>query len=268
MGRPKRKLQPSELEPLEQIVSFIPIPWNEIVQEILQRPVKLQQPVTEGQLTLIWVGVRAWESALHWLIKWEWRSKHKIPLNRSLAKKYEAKGRLLQQIFRLCERCHTFQDAVPAVKVPYPNAAYWFGLVYWEYLWAEVADALQAIEPKKNTLKDNVIVERKAEALGYKNRENPLPGGSGREATYKLFEVARELARQSDSFEENYWNKFIAAYKNETAQLDSSDYGRIFVGEDGRAYVQSGKGRGRVYMSPPVEWKEKLEKINFITLTP
>jgi hypothetical protein len=266
MGRPKAKQQPSELEPLDYVTSFIPIPWNEVIQELLVRPIRLTQPVTEGQLALIWVEIRAWEAALHWVIKWEWRTKHKIPLKRSLAKRYEAKGRFLQQIFRLCERCHTFQDAVPSVKIPYRHAAYWFGVIYWEFLWNEVVEAFPAKELKKGMLKDNLIAERRAKFQGYKDRKNPISQHSPREATYKLFEVARELAEQSESFEENYWNKFVAAYKDETAQLDSSNYARIFVEEDGRAYVQSGKGRGRLYMPPPSCWKEKLEKLNFITL--
>lgn len=78
----------NKLPSLESVTSSIPIPWNVYIQKILSRPYpyrSLPRKPSEGELALIWYRLYAWEIALHWVIKKEWNTKHKIPAKRSLA---------------------------------------------------------------------------------------------------------------------------------------------------------------------------------------
>jgi hypothetical protein len=265
MGRPKKTPEPISTEPLEKIITYIPSPWNEIIETILPRNIKLPQPPNEGQLVLIEARVRAWTIALNWLIKWEWNHKHKIPAKRSIANGYLAKGKLLQAIFRLCERCHTFQASVPEVVIPYANAAYWFGFVFREFILHEVHSGFSATnEPKKGAKKAAVIKERQELVRKHKNFENPLPTDCMMEATYKLFEIAGRLAQNSPNFKRNYWDKFIQALEGENKQLDTPGFERLFV-EHGKAYIQNvGAGRGRLYIHPSPYIKEYMKNSKFI----
>ncbi|MBL1202467.1 MAG: hypothetical protein FWK04_26220 [Nostoc sp. GBBB01] len=265
MGRPKKTPEPISTEPLEKIINYIPSPWNEIIETILSRDIKLLQQANEGQSVLIEARVRAWRIALDWLIKWEWNYKHKIPAKRSIANSYQAKGRLLQAIFRLCERCHAFQASVPEVVIPYPNAAYWFGFVFREFILHEVHSAFYPTnEPKKGAKKAAVIKERQELVRKHKNFENPLPTDCMMEATYKLFEIAGRLAQNSPNFKRNYWDKFIQALEGENKQLDTPGFERLFV-EDGKAYIQNaGPGRGKIYIHPSPYIKEYMKNSKFI----
>ena len=265
MGRPKKAPSPISTEPLEKTIEYIPFPWDEIIKEILLRNIKLPQLQNEGQLVLIDARIRAWRVALHWLIKWEWNYKHKIPAKRSIANAYQAKGKLLQAIFRLCERCHTFQASVPEVVLLYPNAAHWFGLVFWEFILHEIQSAFYSSnEPKKGAKKASVIKERQELIRKHKNFENPLPIDCGMEATHKLFEIAGKLAQDSPNFKSNYWDKFIQALDEETKQLDTQIFGRLFV-EGGKAYIQNaGAGRGKLYIHPYTYLKEYMKNSKFI----
>ena len=251
MGRPKKALKPISTEPLEKTIEHIPLPWDEIIKTIISRKIKLSQQPDEGQFVLMEARVRAWQIALHWLIKYEWNNKHKIPAKRSIANGYQAKGRLLQAIFRLCERCHTFQASVPEVVIPYPNAAHWFGLVFMEILWHEVQSAFYPTnEPKKGAKKAAIIQERREIVRKHKNFENPLSADCSMESTYKLFEIAGKLAQKSPSFKRKYWDKFTQALEEENKQLDTPIFQHLLV-EEGKAYIQNaGAGRGKLYIHP------------------
>lgn len=251
MGRPKKVTKPIFTEPLEKTIEPIPSPWDKIIETILSRNIKLPQQPDEGQFVLMKARVRTWEIALHWLIKWEWNGKHKIPAKLSIAKGYQAKGKVLQTIFYLCERCHTLQDSVPEVVISYPNAAHWFGLVFMEILWHEIQSAFYPTnEPKKAAKKLAIIEERRELIKKHKDFENPLSADCSMESTYKLFEIAGKLAEKSPIFKRDYWDKFTQALEQENKQLDTPIFQRLFV-EEGKAYIQNaGAGRGKLYIHP------------------
>lgn len=251
MGRPKKTSQIIPVNPLENFTETIPFPWKEIIVEILTREIKLTQPINEGELVLIDKRVKAWRIALHWLIKWQWNYKHKIPVKRSVANVYQTKGKFLQSIFLMCERCHTFQNSIPEITITYPNAAHWFGLIFWDFILHEVCSAYSYHnESKKGAKKAAIIQERQELIRKHKNFENPLPKDTVMEATYNLFEISGKLAMESRNFQRDYWNKFVKALDQETKQMDTPLFGRLFV-EEGKAYIQAtGAGRGKLYVPP------------------
>lgn len=271
MGRPRKeiqKLSPENSQFPVGISSIVPIPWNEVLEVVLKHDYPInRREITEGQLVLMLLRRQAWEIALHWLIKWEWDKNHKIPCKPSKANGYKPKGRHLQSLFLLCERCHTFQSILPDVTIPYPHAAYWFGHVYREHVLSDIngifyPDGL----PSKGAKKEAAIALRQDELRTHRRLENPLQPDSWMKATYKLFEVATLLAESSTQFKEKYYDKYTSAYAAENKQLENPDFARFFI-EDGKAYHQSGKGRGKIYRPLPPELKTHFEKLNFIILT-
>uniref|UniRef100_A0A0C1RNF6 Uncharacterized protein n=1 Tax=Tolypothrix bouteillei VB521301 TaxID=1479485 RepID=A0A0C1RNF6_9CYAN len=268
MGRPKKVSVPIPTKPIDEIIAPIPIPWNEVVKEMLSRPIKIQESISEGQSVLVNARIHAWKMALHWLIRWEWHPKHKIPGKRSIAEGYIPKGRFLQELFRLCERCHAFQSAAPDIIIPYPHAAYWFGIVFWEHIIYEVQSAIKPSKKRepKGPKKEVVLQERRELSRKYRDFQNPLPDDSVMESTHKLYKLALRLAESSDAFKKNYWDKFIEAWEAETKQLDTPAFGRLFV-EDGKAYMQaSGPGRGKMYVALPPLLKSELENSNLLSI--
>lgn len=272
MGRPRKQIQqlsPDNSQFPVGISSIVPIPWNEVMETILSNAYPInRREITEGQLMLMLLRREAWEIALHWLIKWEWDKKHKIPWKPSKANGYRPKGRYLQSLFLLCERCHTFQGVVPDVIIPYPHAAYWFGYVYREHVLYDIQSVFYPDGlPLKGAKKEAALKFRQDELRTHRKLENPLQPNSWMKASYKLFEVATVLAEKSPNFRENYYDKFLSAYKTENKQLEKPNFARAFI-ENGKAYYQSGKGRGKIYIPLAPELKAHFEKMNFIIHTP
>lgn len=271
---------------LSEITSHIPIPWDSIIAELLSRPLKFPHKPTEGEVALILMRVRAWEIALHWVIKLEWNTKHKIPAPLSIVRGYKPKGAFLRNILRLCERCHTMQEALPPGAVPYPHAAYWFGLVFWDLMLNEIGSTftlqeqeeqereeqerirqqikleqernldLELKKQKTFRKKETTLQERMVETMGLQvHYKNPLTEDSGMKATFCLFQAATALAQQSDVFRTGYWQPFLNSYKAETSAMSGKEWGRVTI-ENGKAYMQVGKGKHRSQIHAPEEWKK------------
>lgn len=274
-----------KIPPLKEITKNIPNPWDSIITEILSCPLKFPRQPTEGEMSLILLRVRAWEIALHWVIKMEWNTKHKIPAPSSIVKLYKPKGDSLRHILLMCERCHTMPELLPSGTVPYPHAAYWFGLVFWELIMNEIASAFTLqerenqerikqqlkVDPNNQALlklehqktfrkKETVLQERTDEVMLLQVRyENPLTEDSGMIATFRLMEAATTLAQTSDVFRVKYWKPFLNSYKKETAAMSKQDWGRATLDpEDNKAYVQVGQGKNRQKISVPEGWEKMI----------
>lgn len=276
----KLTMNQNNLASLNSITSNIPLSWNVFVGEILSRPLpwgKLPRKPNNGEIALILYRVRAWNIALHWVIKKEWNTKHKIPTKRCLAKGYESKGEFLRQILLLCERCHTLQKEV-SIDIPYPNAACWFGLVFWELIISEMASAVvpeQSTSPREKRVdspKQNPAYRKKRIQIQEEtdevmqlqsNYQNPVKGDvEGVTAIFKLFEVAIALAEKPNVFREKYLKPLLNAWKAQIKVKEDSGMGLV-IREDDKVYIQLGKGRGKRILSCPKDI-EKLILETFI----
>ena len=237
--------------PLKALTEDFPVPWGEVIEAVLIRKFKLPETPNEGQLALIWLRTQAWEIALYWLIKWEWRgAQWNLPVPYKTAQACKAKGRFLQQIFRLCERCHTFQDAVPEVSIPYRHAAYWFGMVYWESVLNEISTTFYTTELKsKDRTKKALLSARTNECRALANSSIPFKENPNLEAINKLMLIAIRLADLSPSFNEEYWQPFLKAYQEETKSMSGEKYKSVVL-EDGKLYAVLG-GRQRRKITAP-----------------
>ncbi len=75
-----------------------------------------------------------WVLSIHWLYKFKWNCRHKIPVRRkkdtsALLDGTKAYGELLLSIFNLCEALHAIGAPFSA---EYSNAGQWFDRVAWE----------------------------------------------------------------------------------------------------------------------------------------
>lgn len=276
--RVKTKMNRNHLPSLESVTSSIPISWNDCIEQILSRPYPwriLPRKPNEGELALIWCRVYAWEIALHWVIRKEWNKKHKIPAKRSLAKMYEPKGEFLRHMLLLCDLCHAKQKAVP-INIRYPNAAHWFGLVFWQLISREMVTALispKQTEPINKTehffgqnpahrQKRNQIQAEMHEFLQLQDYKNPVKEDK-ESAVFLLFEAAIVLAQQPNGFRTRYWKPFLLAGKAQVKVKETPEWGRI-VRDNNSVYVQTGKGKAKRSLPAP---PESVKKLIFETFT-
>lgn len=243
---------------LDSTIAGIPIPWDEVVAEVLSRPVPLWRGAEPSPVELTEIRVRTlgYEIGLHWLIRWEWNSKHKIPTSAKLKKAYKPKGELLRSIYRVCVEAHGMQDAAGGVQ--YRHAAYWFGLIFWELILREVASVYkpQAVETTRRARSASRMANNKAhrkEAALVPVREaiklarsgiSPFLPGKGMDSLADLFRVGLHLSEVSDRFRDRSWQPFLAQWEASAFTVPSSpDWQRVYKqGDDLR--IQAGKGRG------------------------
>jgi hypothetical protein len=262
MGRPKKKTQvdPTDILPREILSSRVPDFWRYIINELLSYNSnflkrKFTELNNEASFKLLMLRVRSWEIALHWLIKKEWDTKHKILAKKSIVNGYEAKGELLRAIFLLCERCHSYGEVTSKISTEYPNAAHWFGKIFAEFIWHEFKTINNIGSEKKGAKKKQILFERREFIRKHgslDNPKNPLNNNTAMQATYKLLECSCLLAKQSDVFRDRQWKGYIDALKNEVQSLDTPEFSRIFFegeGDEKKLYMQNSQGRGRLLIN-------------------
>lgn len=258
----------------------IPIPWNQVIVKALTDNILFPRKPSEGEFVAAYISLYCWETALHWLIKSEWQRKHKIPVSRASANALKTKGKRLIWLFKLCERCHSFQQELDSGQVPYGNirddcvnsnlpykhAAFWFYVIFAEIKSSEINHVFnpqQKAPARREDKKEAALsAERKACQM-LKEFRNPLasqaliyPG------TFLLYDAAITLARRSDAFFDDFFTPYVRAWSAEITQTDKPASGRIFV-EDGQAYIQTGRGRQR----QPLELGPDAKKLFSETFT-
>lgn len=203
-----------------------------------------------------------WVIARNWLIKEEWDYKHKVHENPLVAKRLKARGNLLINYFRLCERCHSMQDIV-GEKIIYKNAGVWFGKIFVELIGMEVDTLLNP--PKiwnQNRKKSLLDIDRNKSRI-LRNGENPfkeyLVNEDKTVLVYKsqalkiLMDCAIALQHESRNFKADYWKPFLKSYTEHIEVMASPLWGRGYseikrnkdnVEISHNYYRQGGQGRG------------------------
>lgn len=244
----------------------IPIPWNQVIVKALTDNILFPRKPSEGEFVAAYIRLYLWETALHWLIKSEWQRKHKIPVSRASANALKPKGKRLIWLFKLCERCHSFQQELDSGQVPYKHAAFWFYVIFAEIKASEINHVFnpqQKAPARREDKKEAALsAERKACQM-LKEFRNPLasqaliyPGA------FLLYDAAITLAGRSDAFFDDFFMPYVRAWSAEITQTDKPASGRIFV-EDGQAYIQTGRGRQR----QPLELGPEAKKLFSETFT-
>lgn len=255
--RQKRALK-LKRQPLLVPTEELPIHWDQVIVKVLTDDILFPRKPSEGEFVAVYIRLYTWEIALHWLIKSEWQKKHKIPAPRASANALKPKGKRLIWLFKLCERCHSFQQELDSGQVPYKHAAFWFDSIFAEIKASEVNHVFYPEEeapPRREDKKESALHSERAAYQMLKEFYNPLASqASTYPAAFALYEAAIALARHSDAFNDEFFVPYVRAWSAEITQLDKPACGRLFV-EDGQAYLQTGRGRQRqpLSLSPKVK---------------
>lgn len=243
-------------------IETLPIPWNEVLAEIQGReycfPYPLRKtPPTSEEKARASIKIFQWEIALHFVVRSEWDSKHKIPYPKSVRQPLEPRGRLLIQWLKLCERCHTFQEAY-GERVPYKHAGFWFGAIFWEQILLD----LYPLFVEQNTcvynsnVKEAELSVERSRLAQMKKGKNPFEDEPIASATSLLVKFALHLSDASDQFFSRYWRPFLKQQSAHIEEMKSPRWGRTFA-QKGRLYAQAGRGKSTVSLAP-LELYEKL----------
>jgi len=250
--------KPTVILPREIISEVIPSDCRYIINELLSYKSNFVERKSKdlnnhAYTTALNLRVKHWEIALHYVISKVWDTKHKIPVKKSIRKRYEAKGEVLRAIFLLCERCHSLGQTMTDISIDYPNAANWFGHIFAEFIQHEFATIKDLGSEKNGDKKEQIIAEYREGIRSYGTLDkpkNPLNKDTCMEATYKLFECSCLFAKQSDVFRTDYWKVYIDALKRQLKDFDTPEYNRIFFDDSDRPnklYMQRpGSGRGKI----------------------
>lgn len=199
-----------------------------------------------------------WINAYDWLINLEWDSKHKINLPKKIAAALKPQGELLVLYFRLCERCHTFQEILRkelGENNLYPHPADWFAEIYSEIVRISVIeDIVMKQEYWEGQSKKNFIEIERKKLAALKKRENPFITNSNLtdlpkfgQQLFRLFAccfVLSETSKFGDRFSSNYWHPFLKAYGKWIQEMKKPHWRTMRV-KDGKIYLQ-GYDRGKM----------------------
>jgi len=231
---------------LQAVQPINPI-YKQAIASTLVRPLKVTVPYVPntGEKQFIEGVLQVWEVAAHWYIKLEWDSRYKIPFKQPIVRATKEHGLYLKALFRLCEVCHSRQQAVLGDKaLPYANAAEWFRDIYKELLKAAVIEIYHPspIEPPKNQKK--AYLKELRDFLEEIREGNITLDPKVMPAFGMLLWLGSLLAENPSPFNREYFQPFLRSWSAMITKMDSPEFKRHWV-EDGKLYVQMGQGRGK-----------------------
>lgn len=258
MGRPSNNPKPTD--PITAKTR------ESVVAEVLDMSIPLPGNLSEEKLPGVFGGqTEYWLIAFEWLIKLEWDKNYKMPHPKWVRESLKPQGLLLTHYFKLCERCHTFQDVFPK-PLPYENAGRWLGIVLKQLIaiavW-EAAHPYQVIVYSNNEKEAALSIERKALAL-MKAGQNPFwhPDFPHR-ATHGsdiriLIECCLYLARDPSSpFSNKYWKPFLKQYSAWIAEMKKPHWS-VPVVKNGKVYLRIGKNKGLIFLRSVEDYKKNF----------
>jgi hypothetical protein len=247
-------MQKTNIIPLNNI----PQPWRDTIGRLQNKVVVLpSEPSEDEQMNLWRVGIML-DIALHWVVRNELNTKHKIPHSRKLTKVIKPLGLLVTCYLRLCRKAY---ENSKAGTLPYQNAAGWFEAIYQE-IWLNSLDTSLYVDGKTKKLK-----ERRDTLHALQEATNNPVDNNTSPHEYQLIEVCLHLkehlcGEEIDVFEENYWKPYLRAYSAWITAFDGSEWSTVRM-EDGNLLVQQGRGSGRPRIRIRTDFLERLPDENF-----
>jgi hypothetical protein len=214
----------------------------------------------------LYTTVEYWDTARNWLVKLEWDSKLKVHPRKIVRNALKPRGLLLVQYFKLCERCHAYQDG--SVIIPFHDAGQWFSKIFVELIGIDLAGIINPpSDPYKNNNRKQARIGVERERLRLlKSGENPFKQDQQALGLTLLIEVALRLSDQSDNFVKTHWKPFLKAYSAHITEMTAPHWGTGFV-EREKYFIQAGKGKGGT--GRQLQGKlEDVQKAVFGTFTP
>lgn len=252
----------------------IPQPWRDTIGRLQNKVVVLPSEPSEDEQMNIWRVGRILDVALHWVVRNELNTKHKIPYSckritvsepsgkvkvlNSLVKALEPLGLLMTCYLRLCKKAY---ENSKAGTLPYQNAANWFEAIYQE-IWLNSLDTTRYVGGKTLKLKER----RNTLRVLRDGKSNPIDKNTSPHE-YRLIKVCLHLkdnlcGEEIDVFEEDYWKPYLKAYSVWITSFDGSEWSTVRM-QDGKLLVQQGQGHGRPRIRIRTDFLECLSDQDF-----
>jgi hypothetical protein len=246
-------MQKTNIIPLNNI----PQPWRDTIGRLQNKVVVLlSEPSEDVQMNLWRVGIML-DIALHWVVRNELNTKHKIPHSRKLTKVIEPFGLLVTCYLKLCRKAYEHSNAG---TLPYQNAADWFEAIYQE-IWLNSLNTSLYVDGKTKKLK-----ERRDTLDALQEDTNPVDKNISPHE-YRLIKVCLHLkeylcGEEIDEFVENYWKPYLKVYSAWITAFDRAEWSSVRM-EDGKLLVQQGRGRGRPRIRIRTDFVKRLSDEDF-----
>jgi hypothetical protein len=171
-----------------------------------------------------------WDIAFHWLIKFEFDNKHKIPCSRKLANELKSQGEFLRAIFSLCKELH------PLLSTKYPDYWHLFKACWGEWIIGGCWETIFPISaPNARDKKEASIAPIHSSISAAKRLDNPFVGSDMR-ANALLLDAAISMANRFEIFNKKTYRPFVKAWRDWAKDIDKN-YCRTFE-KDGHLYQQ------------------------------
>jgi hypothetical protein len=216
----------------------LPYPWDRTIAGLIEEPhqVKVLTMPSEAEKQLLGLWLQSQEIALHWLVKFEWLPKHKVPGGRSLTLDLKPEGVMLHALYRLCVETH----ALVGDQSEYTHAAQWFWCCFCE----RIQRGCWEVQYSDNDTKDGTLATLRSFQNIAKDYQNPFEGIPGMEAHSDLLRLSAGLAERFEGFYFRAYQPFLRAWSAVHTAKKSPRFARYFV-DEGKLCRQSGRGKSK-----------------------
>jgi hypothetical protein len=193
---------------------------------------------------------------VHWVIKKRFNTRHKIPLKKKYADTYKSMGTLYADVYRACERLHSFTNG------KYRNAAHYFGMILKE----QRVEGLN-LGTKRATL-DGIKRENSYLSRGDDTEESPFDPIDFPH-TYEFFRLLIAMSNRNDILRKEVFEPLKKSRKAWATDYHKNPENQIGIYENGREYRQMpGRGSGKRELKPLCDSREMETIYRFLSLAP
>lgn len=225
----------------------------DILQGIFPSKTVLPKAPTAAQSQQIQRSLEHLALGIHWTIKLDWDSKHKIPANRKTTVAIKPFGEYLHQTFLLCAAVHSRQATLPQ-KLPYSDAGEWFRLICQD---KAVELILRILYPSDQGNEETVVVhngEIKRKLLRQladnprliEKGINPVKLNTILLNLSALIDASIYLSKKSPEFKRNSLKPWLNSWKNTLSAMESSEWQRLFIEDDKLKQQRSGSKGSKI----------------------
>lgn len=170
---------------------------------------------------------------LHWLTRLKWDSSHKIPVPRGERDTYKPLGELYVAVLDLCMEVHL------VAPNRYSTAAEWFRYVL-------IEGAFEGTNTNSGKDSDLKLLQHQNRMLS--DLDNPIDQAT-HPHTWELINTSIQIANRSDLFRKLTYRSLVRARQAWAKDFASTKWHSLRF-DEGKAFIQQGKGRNRQELKP------------------
>ncbi len=223
-------------------------PFDEMISMLQKADIEVPGALDEVTQFLVTHCLNVWETALHWVTKLKWNTKHEIPGGQEYVRALKPMGQALAHEMELCIRCHA---GVGYKAAGYLDASHWFSELFMEHQRLDLDESLTVTDDGGG--KTAIIAGFRQNILAVlEEDQNPFDPAI-EPHMHKLIDCSLRLVARSDVFRKKYWAPYKRSLRAWITQVDQEGCYQLLmlrvVGKKERAFLQIckplGRGKGR-----------------------